>query len=261
VNPAEVAYAGCDPEVEGSDYGVWVKTESGSPTLIADSSDVLSDPSWTLDGAAVLVAARGSGIYRVPRNGSAATLVFAGEASSPRDTGDRILFQSGFELYAIASSCNACTTGDATQLTTGGDNGAVAWTSAPVFQSGGGGSDTTAPGLRVSFGRAKLAVALARGVPLIAQLGEDARLRVKLSLKGGVARRYGLAGAKKAATVTIGQATKSLAAGRAGLRVKIAKKHALKLRRARSLKIQATVTATDAAGNKTTKRRSVKLRR
>jgi hypothetical protein len=273
VNPAEVAYAGCDPEPEGSDYGIWIKTASGSPTLIADSADTLSDPSWTLDGAAVLVAARGSGIYRVPRDGSSATLVFAGDASSPRDMGDRILFESGFELYAIPSSCSGCTTGAATQLTTGGDSGAAAWTSAPAFQSGGGGGgggggsggggglDTTAPGLRLSFGRAKLAAALTRGVPLTVQLDEGATVRVKLSLKGVVARRYGLSGAKNAATVTIGQATKSLATGRWGLRVRIAKKHARKLRAARSLKLQATVTATDAAGNEGTKRRSVKLKR
>jgi hypothetical protein len=239
VNPAEVAYAGCDTGVEDSDYGVWVKTASGSPTMIADSGDALWDPSWTLDGEAVLVSARPTGIYRIARDGSSATLLFSGETSSPRDMGDRILFRSGSELYTIASSCNACTSADATQLTTGGDNGDAAWTSAATFEL----PDTTAPALGLSFGKAKVRAALARGVPLKLDLDEDAMVRVKLKLK----------------KATVGKATKALAAGRTGLRVKIAKKHARKVKRKR--KLQAVVTATDAAGNETTQRGSVKLKR
>jgi hypothetical protein len=241
VNAGEVAYAGCDTEIDGSDYGVWVKTASGSPTLIADSGDALWDPSWMLDGSAVLVAARGTGIYRVARDGSSATLLFAGEASSPRDLGDRILFESGFDLYTIPSSCSNCTLSDATKLTTGADNDNPAWTSAPTFEL----PDTAAPGVSLAFGKAKLGAALARGVPLRVALDEAATVQVKL----------------KRGKATIGKATKSLAAGGGKLRVKIAKKHARKLKDVRSLKVRAIVTAIDAAGNAATKRATAKLKR
>jgi hypothetical protein len=276
VNPAEVAYGGCDPEIEGSDYGIWIKTDTGMPSLIADSGEALRDAAWKLDGSAVLVVAADSGIYEVARDGNSARQVFAGEASNPRDIGGRILFESGWELYTLPADCNACTLASATQLTSGGDNGPGAWTSAATFPAGPGDGDDqddqgdqggeqvdgAAPSVEPSLpGRLKLRRVLKRGLAFDVELGEPATVRAVISVDGRAAKRLRLVRGARRGRVVVGKVSRSLPQGTTRLRVPVTKKHARKLRRARSLNLRLALTATDAAGNKGKARRTLKLKR
>ena len=188
--------------------------------------------------------------------------------------------QGGRDLYVLPASCNSCTLAQATRLTSDGDSQTPAWTAASAAdllppQSGGGGTggggggdgatDTAAPSVRSSFSaRLRLGSVFSRGLPFSLTLGEAATVQTTVSVDGRTARRYRLLTgrrARRARSLAIGRSTRTLAAGRSSVRVKISRKYARKLRRARSLSLKVTISATDAAGNKSTTRKTLRLRR
>jgi hypothetical protein len=124
---------------------------------------------------------------------------------------------------------------------------------------GGTGDDKTAPGLSLSLGRTlDLAATAKRGLSAVGTCSEACTVDAQLSIDKRTARKLGVASAR----VVIGRAKVSLAAGeRKTIRVKVAKKARRKLARAKRVRVQLALVIRDAAGNATTMKRTVTLRR
>jgi hypothetical protein len=262
-NAAEVAYVGCDDA--NYDYGLWVSGENNANTrLIGAAAVPIEHPSWRSDGQQIVNVERGGsepGLWIVQAAGAPGFRhVLADPAgndfSSPRFMGpaqDRVIFGAAGELWTIPASCTAATCSfpaSATQVTTGGDNSAPAWTArnliaAPVQGGGGqtgGGSgqngdgDTTGEGpspVAVTLSRTRLRKALARGITFTADVGEAGRVSAVLRQKK---KKVGAGSARVGAD------------GIARARVRFTRKAARKLRRRKSARLTLSVTFQPSAG-------------
>ena len=103
-----------------------------------------------------------------------------------------------------------------------------------------------------------LAATAKRGLSAVGTCSEACTVDAQLSIDKRTARKLGVASAR----VVIGRAKVSLAAGeRKTIRVKVAKKARRKLARAKRVRVQLALVVSDAAGNATTMKRTVTLRR
>jgi hypothetical protein len=107
--------------------------------------------------------------------------------------------------------------------------------------------DSTAPVVSVKAAATKLGALAKKGLKLTVTVNEPSTVRSDLVIDGRVARKLGLGRAKQ---VVVGRGSaRASAPGKVTLVLKLTKKAAAKLRRARALQASLRTTATDAAGN------------
>ena len=156
-NPAQIAYNGCQ---DGSDYGLLTLGSGGTAGTVvgrtALASATFESLSFAPDGSSIVAydnsyrsGVNDGGLYLFSPAGSGAPIrellvsptdntdpSFPGALrfSSPHFVGaGTIVFAAQGNIWSIPASCNACSfPANATQLTTDGQDGAPAWTSATL---------------------------------------------------------------------------------------------------------------------------------
>lgn len=282
-NPSQLVHTGC---ASGGNPALVVTgpNRSGERVVACDDTEQ-TGPSWSTDGSQIVAAEGGTepGIWIY---GAANTACFTGSlryavvtppgtvADSPRFIGSsgRIVFEAGGELWTAAANCDHCAfPGAATQLTTGGNNHEPSWTSNPLTvpltgtPPGGatppGGTpapgptpDTTVPTLNAGKTPSTQRVGSKQHLTLTLTASEAATLTVTGTIK--------VAGKDP----VLARTTAALAAGsRTTVRVKLGTKAMKALRREwakrRTPVAKLQLALRDAAGNVSTVKRQVKLRK
>ncbi len=156
VNPAQIAYTGCDHYDSTAGRTIYEMLVSGrdrAGEIVVSSDDYNQrDPSWRADGQKLVAVEEGTnpGIYEFnPAATNSKRLVVAAPTNyvleSPRYTGDgRIVFQGktgasyDSNIYAVSAACNACAfPGGVTQLTFDNDSRTPDWTGLAGFDVAG----------------------------------------------------------------------------------------------------------------------------
>jgi hypothetical protein len=120
--------------------------------------------------------------------------------------------------------------------------------------------DTTPPTIGIRHPRQKIKNARSKGVTLVETSSEPGTLSVRISVDKQTARKLKIKRNARRAVV-VGTLTEEVGAGRTTLHVKLSAKARKVLKRARKVKLQITVTITDAAGNTTSRTLRVTLKR
>ncbi len=125
--------------VEGDDsplYKIHINDrEDNTDKIIAENSQPLGSLSWSPDGSH-LIATDDTGIAEVDKEGTTVSQLYATSGGTSdavtqaRFMGaSKVVFAQNGNIYTIPASCNACTSANATALTTDGGDSAPAWTS------------------------------------------------------------------------------------------------------------------------------------
>lgn len=293
-NAAQLAYTGC---TSGGNSAVIVTGPNHVGEHVVGCDDAAQeDASWSPSGSEIVVAEGGTeaGIWVYA---AANTACFAGSLrhavvapsgvsfASPRHTGTRIIFEAQGEIWSVPASCTTCAfPSGATQLTSGGDNHAPAWTSAALpagipastgttpgtgtgtgTGSGTSGTpgagttpaparDTTAPVTAVTFSSKQRILRQRNRIILKVRANETATLTVS--------GRIAVPGTDPKLT----KVTKKLPAGKTVVvRITLSKKTLRAIRRAWARRAHATAVLAlrtrDAAGNTATATKRIALRR
>lgn len=288
-NASQLAYTGC---TSGGNSAIIVTGPNHAGEHVVGCDDApQEDASWSPSGGEVVDAEGGLEpgiwVYAASNTSCAGTSRHAVVApsgvtfASPRHTGSRILFEAQGEIWSVPASCTTCAfPSGATQLTSGGDNHAPAWTSAalparipassgttPGTGTGSGVSgtsgagttpaparDTTAPVTAVTFSSTQRILRQRNRIILKVRANEAATLTVsgRIVVPGTDPKLTTVTTALPAGTTVV-------------VRITLSKKALRAIRRAWARRAKATAVLTlrtrDAAGNTATSTKRIALRR
>ena len=226
-------------------------TSSATPApgcRFENPTGLFESPSWAPDGSG-LVWQEDDGIWMspIPSTSDCAAVTAAG--------GARLLIPGGSKPDWGPANVNPGprpATPDTTTPDTGSDTGSQVDTGPGSTTV----TDSRRPAIEFGVRRQRLGRALKKGWSTSFTADEPGRAELKLTVTGSAAR-----GLRIARTVSVARGVKNAKAGRNTIVAKFTRKAKRKLRRARRVKATAVLTLTDAAGNRTTKRRKVTLAR